>query len=212
VCRNLTRITAAVCMKCLKDSANGFAVKPDPGMVELLYKAASHPSVNISAIALDVLCELGSKGYTGTEAMLPVLQRKAIIPHHVLPSGYLSLAAYETSGVTFHDFVTYRDTILARFLCLCWRANGIDYMESCTAAVEEFCSDRPSPELSLQLEAALFCIETMADQIQLSQRDSASYSEQLKRCMAAFSSKPKVLMANSLAVSRMCRLLEQVRQ
>lgn len=175
-------------------------------MIELLYKAAAHPFVNISALALDALCQAGQKGYSPAEALLPILQRRAIIPHFVTPSGSLSVSAYDLCGVAYHDFEIFRESILTKALSLCWRLNAVDYMESCTAAVEEFCSERPSVELTLQLEAALFCIEAVAGEMQVGQT-AASYSEQLGRCLAALGAKPQVLMSNPLTLSRMCSLL-----
>jgi len=179
-------------------------------MIELLYKAAAHPFVNVSALALDALCKAGERGYSAVESFLPILQRRAIIPHYVLPKGSLSLSAYEICGVAFHDFEVFRESVLTKALLLCWKTNGVDYMESCTAAVEEFCSERPSAEMTMQLEAALFCIEAMAGEMQLS-NVPASNSEQLKRCSAALGAKPQVLMSNPLTLSRMCRVLGQVR-
>lgn len=80
-------------------------------------------------------------------------------------------------------------------------------MESCTVAIEEFCTARPSLEVSLQLEAALFCIQAIVPDILQS---SGTCSEYLKRCSSALGGKPPVVLSNPLTLARVCQLLQKV--
>lgn len=210
VCRNLARIAASICKVCASDPQNGMAVNPDHGIIELLLKAAGYPIVHVSAIALDGLLGASRRGYASAVALLPILQRRAIIPHVVTKSGTLTLTAYELCGVTYQEFITFRDGVLTEFLHLCWQMDPDNFMDSCAAAVEEFCSAKTlSPELSLQLEAALFCVEAIT---RLSRSEVANpRSLQLKRIVSSIGSKPAVIFSNPLTLSRTCSLLQPVR-
>lgn len=61
-------------------------ISAGPGLLDLLLKCASHPSIHICAIAIDVLAKLVATTESGFLApqLLPVLQRRAITPHHFI--------------------------------------------------------------------------------------------------------------------------------
>lgn len=211
MCRNLARIAASICTVCV-DEGNGVSVNPDPGVVELLHKAAAHPFVHISAIALASLIDVTRRGYAGAGTLLPVLQRRAIVPHLIVPPGRLTIIAHEICGVSFHEFESFRNGILSEFLRVCWRIDPTNFMDSCTAAIEEFCSTQHvSPELSLQLEAALFCVEVVSRET-ASSGSSIPHPNQLTRIVSAIGARPAVIFSNPLTLARMCLVIEQVRK
>lgn len=185
-------------------------MNPDSGVLELLHKAASHPFVHISAIALDSLMDATRRGFAGAASLLPVLQRRAIIPHLVMPSGDLTLTAHELCGVSFQEFERFRDGILTDFLLVCWKIDPESFMDSCTAAVEEFCfAQHISPELSLQLEAALFCVEVISREA-MSSGSMISHPDQFNRIVSAIGARPAAIFSNPLTLSRMCLVIQQV--
>lgn len=205
MCRNLARISSSVGRACISRK-----LRPEPGLLDLLQKAAGHPSVNIAAIGLEVLVEAARNGFLSPEGFLPSLQRRAIIPHQISPNGMLSLSAYDVCGASFHEFMSFREHLLVDALLLCWGANVLTYLDSCAAAVEEFCTEQPTSELSLQLEAAIFCIETVAAS-SLDLGVPCPYSDHFKRCIVALRSLPTVLTSNPLTMSRFFLLLGKVR-
>jgi hypothetical protein len=177
-------------------------------MVELMQKAAGHSYVNISGIAIAILTKTTERGFSLADDLLPLLQRRAIIPHRFV-DGSLSLAAYDICGVDFHEFENFRESVLSDALAVCWKSNPAQYMNSCTSAVEEFCKEQPSLELSLQLEAALYCIEAVAEDI-FDSHHPFPCTAQLRRCIEALSPKPVSLTSNPLTLGRMCRLIRKV--
>jgi hypothetical protein len=171
-------------------------------------KGAAHPSVNISGVALSVLPDLARVDLSLPPQLLPLLQRRAITPHHVI-SGSPSLSASDTCGVNFHDFQLFRETVLTEALIACYEGDKDNYMDSCTSAVEEFCSETASSHVSLHLEAALFCLAAVADEA-LAGKGMTSHSPQLERCTTALSGKPSSLMANPLTLAQMCSFIRKV--
>ena len=127
-----------------------------------------------------------------------------------MKNGRVSLDGRELSGISFQEFQSFRFNVLADVLVSCWKTYGNHFMDSCTAAVEEFCSVSSSNGVSFQLEAALFCIETIADDA-LDSQHSFSHHEQMKRLLTALSPKPASLMVNHLTRECMCRFLRKVR-
>jgi hypothetical protein len=206
VCRNLARIAASVCQIWLDIPAQEHSHPLEPGAVSFLLKTASHPSTNICGLTLPVLSQVSSVDPYVAQQLLPVLQRRAIVPHRV-ESGRMSLAGL--SDGDFHTFQQFRDHELTGALLACWKADSDNYMDSCTSAVEEFCSDHASVNVSLHLEAALFCIESVA----ADEGDSQvhfRHSKQLARCLMALSRKSTSMMANPLTLARMCTFLRKV--
>lgn len=206
VCRNLTRIAASVCQAWLDIPAEEHLRPLEPGAVNILLKAASHPSTSICGLALPVLSQVSLADPYIAQQLLPVLQRRAIVPHHV-ESGRMSLVGLSEGD--FHTFQQFRDHELTSALIACWKANRDNYMDSCTSAVEEFCSDHASVNVSLHLEAALFCIESVAADGSDSQVQFA-HARQLRRCLMALSRKSPSMMANPLTLARMCTFLRKV--
>ena len=188
---------------------NGQVRKPEPGAVLLLLKAAEHPSVNICATSLNVLNRILPAMPSLANELLPILQQRAITPH-CIKNGQLTLDAHEVCGVNFEEFKSFRTTVLADVLVSCWKAYGKNFMDSCAAAVEEFCSVSSQNGVSLQLEAALFCIETVSEDALTSQH-SFPHHEQMKKLLSALSLKSPSLMVNHLTREQMCRCLRKVR-
>jgi hypothetical protein len=140
--------------------------------------------------------------------LLPTLQRRAITPHHV-QDGLIRLDASDTCGVTYHEFKNFRSAVLSDALIACWRGCSDHFMDSCTSAVEEFCTPLSACNVSLQLEAALFCLEQIARAV-LNGQSEFLYQDQLKRIFLALPAKPPSLMANPLTREGMCRFVRKV--
>lgn len=210
VCRSLVRIASALCSAAMKFSADhGHPLKNEPGLIDLMMKGAAHPSVNISGIALGVLADVARLDVTLGLQLLPLLQRRAITPHHII-SGEPYLAASDICGVNFHEFQIFRDTILKDALLASYEGNSMNYMDSCTSAVEEFCSENASSQVSLHLEAALFCLASVADlALRATENGAFRHASQLERCTSALAAKPSSMMTNPLTLSQMCQFLRK---
>lgn len=199
LCRNLARIAASVCNTRLDVLGRENESKLEKGMIVLLIKAAAHPAVHVCAISLPSLNRLVSIIPELAEELLPILQRRAIIPHG-LRDGHLSLDASDICGVNFHEFQNFRENVLADALVACWKTFADQFMESCTSAVEEFCSGTSLPiDVSLQLEAALFCLEKVAGEVK-------NYSH-IKRVFLALSTRTRDICISPLTRLRMSRFL-----
>ena len=142
--------------------------------------------------------------------LLPLLQRRAITPHR-FHEGAVEYHVSDLDGVSFAEFLTFRENILRDALLSCWRANSSHYIESCTSAIEEFCSEQSSVDVSFQLEAALYCIELVGTE-STSLTDEFPVQPQLSRVLSALSVKPPSLMLNPLTRARACRMLRTVRK
>ena len=199
----------ALCSAAMKSASdNKQALKNEPGMVDLVMKGAAHPSVNISGIALSVLARVATMDTSLPPELLPLLQRRAITPHHII-SGSPSLAASDICGVNVQEFHIFRNAVLKEALIACYEGDRDNYMDSCTSAVEEFCSEGATSEVSLHLEAALFCLATVAEQV-LAGDGMNRHSSQLERCTTALSNKPASLMVNPLTLAQMCQFIRKV--
>jgi hypothetical protein len=172
-------------------------------------KSASHPSVNICGIALEVLSKLLSSEIGLANQLLPILQRRAIAPHHFV-NGVPSLVASDICGVNFHEFEIFRETILKDSLVACWKPNEEYYFASCTAAIEEFCSTHASAQVSFHLEAALFCMGAVAEETMAGTDGRSSHSAYLLRCTAALGGKPQSLTSNPLTLTQACHFVRKV--
>ena len=202
VCRTLVRLASSLCASWLCVSGEG---EPDRGLVALLHKAAGHPSVNISGVAIVSFTALSMLGRLDVHFLLPILQRRAIIPHQTL-DGISILATDDISGVGFHEFKTFRDNVLADALDACFRANNHQYMDSCVSAVEEFCLESLIVDVSFQLEAALYCIAAICHSLQ-----DEIFRAHVDRLSAALQMKSPSLMSNPITLTRMCQTLRKVR-
>ena len=171
-------------------------------------KAAAHPNVHISSLAIEVLSAFLPLDPSFPSRMLPLLQHRAIIPY-VLIGSLPSLAAGASGGVDFSEFENFRQNILADALVACYLQNPKYYMDSCTSAVKEFCSSAATVEVSFQLEAALFCLTTVSiTAMGPSKRKGEgviSHYDQLALCTVALSTKPTFLPANPLALGQLNR-------
>jgi len=210
VCRNLTRIAAKVGNATVAKLISGKIPTGASGLLELLMKAGAHPHVHISSIAIIVLSQLLSIGSNFTPRLLPLLQHRAIIPY-VLNGSVPSLAASSSSGVDFYEFENFRQNVLVEALQRCYEQNSKYYMDSCTSAVEEFCSSSATVEVSFQLEAALFCLSAVALSVNSPLKKNCQkgdiHARQLSRCTTALSTKPVFLPANPLALAQLNRFL-----
>mmetsp|Transcript_22212 Transcript_22212/g.61835 ORF Transcript_22212/g.61835 Transcript_22212/m.61835 type:complete len:1475 (-) Transcript_22212:116-4540(-) len=252
---SLARIAAAVCRGCAKVLQGDAASRiPDvvaspyqiPGnaFLELLSKCASHPSVAICGIILPVITPLLKTEVGLATEWLPTLQRRAIIPHHpksaiVLSSSTNSsgegnegtyiplLNASDVCFVEFEEFIDgFRDAVLADALNACYGVHSEYYLASCTAAIEEFCvGDVATEQTSFHLEAALFCLAVVAEQVLPSvllgskatvgsssgnagSKGTSNASSYLLRCTAALAKKPKSL-SNPLTMAQACQFLRK---
>ena len=167
--------------------------------MSLLMKAAVHPLANICAIAISALTRIVEKFPILAHDILTLLQRRAIAPH--VREGVKSL---ESSGGEFDSF---RNTILTEALIACYKGNGHQFMDSCTSAIEEFCSSGATEQFSLQLEAALFCVEAISMEALVTQQ-TFPHDVQMKKIVTALQVKP--LMATSFARERMCAFVHKV--
>mmetsp|Transcript_21105 Transcript_21105/g.44790 ORF Transcript_21105/g.44790 Transcript_21105/m.44790 type:complete len:1046 (-) Transcript_21105:2179-5316(-) len=254
---SLARIAAAVCLGYAKvrqgDTASRITKAPTgpyqipgAGFLELLSKCASHPSVAICGIVLPVITPLLKTEVGLATEWLPTLQRRAIIPHHPKSSIILSSSSNISTGtdrayipllnasdicfVEFEEFVDgFRDTVLADALNACYGIHPEYYLASCTAAIEEFCvGDVTTEQTSFHLEAALFCLSVVSEQVLpsvITADNSTSGSSSstpgkagtktlihaprfLLRCTVALSKKPKSL-SNPLTMAQTCRFLRK---
>jgi hypothetical protein len=245
VCHSLARIVAAVCVGYSKitmamdqqqyhnrNNNSNSAIPstfrhciPGPGCLDLLVKCASHPSVVICGLVLPIITPvLATEVGLGTH-WLPILQRRAIIPHHpdvTSSSGHHvpSLVASDVCYASFEEFVEqFRETVLVDALLACYALNPEYYLASCTAAIEEFCSgDGATEQTSFHLEAALYCLESVAEEALCSEMHTSStasdspgnLSGYLERCTAALAKKPMSLM-NPLTMKQACHFIRKVR-
>lgn len=229
VCRNLARMAASI-----GDASRGSSsteVRPvvpmRPGLLDLLLKAAAHPSVGISAIALEVLTKEVSAETGLVHQLLPILQGRAITPHRftsgddgqsipsIIPDDNgsdMGIGSSSSSSSSFIDFEQFRETALKGCLQACWLAQPERYLSSCAAAVEEFCrSQSNSVHMSFHLEAALFCFVAVAEHSMVNEQRNTNIASYLRECMAALSIKPASLVSNPLTLVQACRFVEKVR-
>lgn len=236
VCRCLARIASLIAMASQSSLRSAQQHGSAAGLIDLLLKAAAHPSVHVCGIALEALPRLVCPETNLSIRLLPVLQRRAIIPHsHVGISP--SLDASDHCGVDFHEFESFREHLLSDGLLACYRNGRGFYMESCASAVDEFCAAPTSVKVSFQLEAALFCLCAVAldaskralllnaspaaqaaaskasalrqghDESGSVAEDARHHDTQLGRCTSALAKKPVCATSNPLTLTQMCRFL-----
>jgi hypothetical protein len=217
-------MAASVCDACRGVSTEARPVKIGPGLLDLLLKAASHPSVDISGIALEALAEEVSAETGLVHQLLPILQGRAITPHKFVDSQTPSLLP-ENGADGFTAFDQFRNTALLECLQVCWKVQPQMYLTSCAAAIEEFCREGSSAQVSFHLEAALFCVGAVAEQEEALRNSSSTGMDQsdaaaaaaagslthLGNCMTALSSKPQSLLSNPLTLAQACRFVGKVR-
>jgi len=232
-----TPVTTGVAM-----TAQASCRLPTPGYLELLSTCASHPSVGICATVLPVITPILKTQVGLATQWLQTLQRRAIIPHHPNNTAILSastnkqasnpdgtyiplLAASDVCFVEFEEFFySFRETVLADALHACYTSHSEYYLASCTAAIEEFCvGDVATEQTSFHLEAALFCLAIVSEQVLPSvidstgtcanspvpaKKGSVNASSYLLRCTAALAKKPKSLN-NPLTMAQACQFMRK---
>lgn len=188
-------------------TAQKLTVTIGPGILDLLLKAAAHPSTDVSGIALGALTEEVSSETGLVHKLLPILQGRAIAPHcfdgKQVPS--LRMENQSEFGV-FDSFDHFRTTSLADCLDACFKAMPEMYMTSCVAAIEEFCQPDASPQVSFHLEAALFCIGIVSEAAV--HHDMTEY---LMECTGALARRGPSLDTNPLTLAQACRFIAKVR-
>lgn len=124
------------------------------GFIDLLMKSVRHPSIHVCGIALEALNFLLSPRSDLSTQLLPLLQGKAIVP-----SFLVGLSSQDQCDVDHNEFERFREHLLTDILISCYKTNRNYYIESCTSAIDEFCSTgSTNAQVAYQLEAALFCL------------------------------------------------------
>lgn len=165
--------------------------------------------VDISGIALEVLVKLIVPASGLSHQLLPVLQGRAIAPHQFVNGTTPSIVPKDGTAVDFSEFERFRENLLKDALVACWKAYNSTFMASCTAAVEEFCSPTASIHVSFHLEAAIFCLAAVSEEVvNASEVNSIPHLEKVIR---ALSSKPESLFGNPLTLAQACKFLDKVR-
>lgn len=159
VCRCLSSIARSITVASQNEIKNGKFAGADRGFIELLVKSVLHPSIHVCGIALEALMLIITPASNLSTKLLPMLQGKAIFP----PS-LVGLTSQDDCDVDYNEFERFREHLLTEVLIACYRSNRSYYIESCTGAIEEFCSNtfEPSPQTAYQLEAALFCLSAVS--------------------------------------------------
>jgi hypothetical protein len=159
VCRSITSIARSVAIASDTDIKSGHFHGSERGLIELLMRSVRHPSVHVCGIALEAFVLLISPKSDLAIKLLPILQGKAIVP-----SFLVGLTSQNDCDVDFDEFERFREHLLSEILITCYISNRGYFIESCTSAIEEFCSvsRNPDPQTAYQLEAALFCLSAVS--------------------------------------------------
>lgn len=192
----------------VKTTVGGQPQRTERGLIDMLFKVATHPRVCIASIGIETIPLVLHPSNSIVREALPVLQRRAIIPHEVT-GNRVELQTESFSDISFEDFRDFREHVLTDALVSCWKTDGQGFFDSCSSAVEEFCAEGSTVSVSLFLEAAIFCIEAVGDTVTSSHQPFAQ-TEQLKRCTQALASRPNSLLASPLTLSRMANMLQKV--
>jgi hypothetical protein len=153
VCRCLARTAATVLLESESLIKDGTLQASPAGLLELLFKAASHPSLHVCSIAIEALTVFTPSNNELSTRLLPCLQGKAIIPINIMG---------DVNG-RLDDYINFRDCVLTNAMIACYSGCNAFYLESCRSAIEEFCQATSSPHLQYQLEAALFCMVAVSE-------------------------------------------------
>lgn len=206
ICLNLARIGRDIFSAWFELCRDGGQKEPDKGLVAFLFEASSHPSMNVCAVALSASSQFVSNSSLAKD-LLPLLQRKAIIPHRIDESG-VPMLVVDRYGSSVHEFLQFRECVIAGALATCWKYDSQGYMDSCSSAIEEFCSDQDVANLSFHLEAALFCIECLGSL--LTDQEPKAFYHQLNSCVESLSRKPSNLTSNPLTLVRLSIFLQKL--
>jgi len=235
VCRCLASIARSIVIASQTEIKSGKLEGSERGLIDLLLKSATHPSIHVCGIAFEALIPIITTKSGLATQVLPIVQGKAIIP----PS-LIGISSQDECDVDYHEFERFREHLLVDILLHCYTSNRSYYLESCATAVEEFCSilSSPTPQTPYQLEAALFCLGAVS--IDASKRallvsaspaaqeaalkacnlrndeslgienianDSRIHDEQLARTIHALYKGPSIATSSPLSLSQMCILI-----
>lgn len=201
VCRCLARTAAQVLLESQDLIKNGTLQASTDGILDLLFKAASHPSVYVCGIAVEALSVIAPSNSELSTRLLPYLQGKAIIPFHLIG---------DVDG-SLDDYINFRDRVLTDALVACYTGCSTFYLESCGSAIEEFCQSSPSPHLPYQLEAALFCMIAVSPRASKIP-DTQVLCTQLERMITALAKNAFSTTSHPLVLVKMCRFMNKVRR
>ncbi len=215
VCRCLARMAARILLEAQDDIKKGSIETSLVGVFDLMYKAISHPSLDVSVIALEALSSFMPSDKSLSTRLLPLLQGKAIIPFHLF-------SEEDIDG--FDEFRNFRELILNDALVACYSGCELFFLESCCSAIEEFCIANQSAHLPYQFEAALFCMIAISDEVAKQFRkyhhsesssisvdtDAQKIHSYLERIVSALASNAFSTTSHPLVMARMCRFLNKV--
>jgi hypothetical protein len=168
------------------------------GLFDLLFKAISHPSTDISGLALEAFSRMAGLNSELSTRLLPYLQGKAIIPFQL-----------RNDQEGYEEFADFRDNFLKEALVACYAGCGAFYLQSCGVAIDEFCQATGSPHLPHQLEAALFCLVAVSEKAKKA-NDKQTLEQQLVRIVSALKRNSFTTTSNPFVMARMCGLIRGV--
>lgn len=178
---------------------------PETGAIELLMKAAAHPSLTICSLALSSLTQLLALVPALAAELLRVLQRRAIWPHG-LQGDLVVIEGTNVHDESQCDFGMFRETALRDALVACFKAQRSNYLNSCASAVEEFCTKDTSERFILPLEAALYCLEVVAEDVMV-RDDPWENDRHMNRLLSVLEPQPTILVGSSIGRERLCSFL-----
>lgn len=165
------------------------------GLFDLLFKAISHPSIDVCGIALEAFLDIAPSNTELATRLLPYLQGKAIIPFQF---------THHAGG--FEEFLDFRDNLLTDALIACYTGCSLFYLTSCGSAIEEFCQASTSPHIPHQLEAALFCLVAISDTVERAV-DKQVLHKQLENITSALKRNAFSTTSNPFVMARMCSFI-----
>jgi len=193
VCRCLTRTASKVLIESQDLVSNKTLQSSTAGVLDLLFKAVSHPSVYVCSIAVEGLSVVVSKDQDLATRLLPHLQQKAIIPIHLVS---------DDGGLD--DYMNFRERVLDNGLIACFTGAPSFYLQSCGAAIDEFCKHQAnSQQLSFQLEAALYCM--IAVSVKAS-KDKQVLCPQLEKMISLLTSS-SISTSTPIVLARTCQFI-----
>ena len=207
-------------------------------LLELLLKGAAHPSIHVCGICLEAIPALIAPESNYSDRLLPILQQRAIVPAAL--RGNHTNANGDEADIDFHEYTSFRENLLSAALSACYKNNRGFYVESCASAIDEFCAAPLTPQLTFQLEAALFCL--CAVSMDASKRallvsaspsaqaaaakasaalgqaqtvdvaaDAKKHDEELAKCTFSIANNPAAATSNPLTLAQLCRFIAKVR-
>ncbi|EJK67796.1 hypothetical protein THAOC_11125, partial [Thalassiosira oceanica] len=190
VCRCLARTAARV----LVGARGSLRTSPDD-LLDLLFKAASHPSIYVSGIAIEALADCAAENPNLATRLLPVLQGKAIIQTPLL----------DDVG-SLEDYINFRQRVLAIGFQGCYSGCEGFYLRSCASAIDEFCSASLSPQLPFQLEAALVCMISVSNKATKTS-DKQALVSQLDKMVSALVANDFKTTSHPVVMASLCRFI-----